>query len=119
VTFDGKFRELVSKQETLLEPSAKMYGDWPLGEVDHANMVRDDNRIINLRDATMSQNKANTRLWAHNTSGFKGVYRQKWVAYINADGKRIHIGCFDCPRAANAARVEKARSLFGEFARDN
>lgn len=33
-----------------------MYGVWPTGHVDHINHVRDDNRIANLRDVSMSAN---------------------------------------------------------------
>src|SRR5687768_770720 len=50
-----------------------VYGEWPAGDLDHINCVRDDNRIANLREATDSQNNANRTLAPKNSSGFKGV----------------------------------------------
>src|SRR5688572_7616140 len=53
------------------------YGRWPEGEIDHVNMLRDDNRLCNLREATQSQNAGNRRAYANNTSGYKGVSYSK------------------------------------------
>jgi hypothetical protein len=52
-----------------------MTGAWPAGSIDHANTDRADNRWANLRQATPSQNGANTVRQARNKSGFKGVFR--------------------------------------------
>jgi hypothetical protein len=70
-----------------------MTDSWPVGEIDHANCDRTDNRWANLRLATRSQNQANTRPRA--ASGLKGAYpmRLKWQAKI----KRIYLGTFDTP----------------------
>lgn len=50
-------------------------GVWPTGFVDHINRIKDDNRIINLRDVTPQQSACNTPLRRDNRSGHKGVYR--------------------------------------------
>src|SRR3546814_357316 len=75
-----------------------MTGKWPPGEVDHRNGARDDNRWCNLRKATKAQNQANARRRRDNTSGVKGVTwnkaRKKWVAQIQAGGKRMSLGGF-------------------------
>lgn len=85
--------------------------------VDHKNRVRDDNRWINLREATRSLNKANSR--THNPTGFKGVYRKgrKWQAFIKASGYTQHLGTFNTPEEAAAAYARAAVEKFGEFAR--
>jgi hypothetical protein len=49
-----------------------MTGEWPKTQIDHINLDKADNRWCNLREATQSQNFANTRILASNGSGFKG-----------------------------------------------
>lgn len=88
---------------------------------DHINENKLDNRRSNLRDCTSAQNKANVTRRKDNTSGFKGVavFRKKWQAYINKDGKRIHLGHFEKKEDAARAYNEAAVDIFGEFARLN
>lgn len=38
-----------------------IYGVWPNNQIDHINHIVDDNRIVNLRDVTNSENQANRR----------------------------------------------------------
>lgn len=88
--------------------------------IDHKNGCKFDNRVINLRRATHSQNLANrTRPHARNTSGLRGVSFHKaarrWIAVITHMRKRYHLGCFDTPREAASAWNAKAQELFGEF----
>lgn len=97
-----------------------MTGQWP-ERIDHANGDGTDNRWCNLREATQSQNLANSRLHVKNTSGVKGVcwYKptQKWTAQISHQGKRIRLGYFEKIEDAEAAYMAAAKRLFGEFAR--
>ena len=98
-----------------------VYGEWPQGDIDHVNRTRSDNRLCNLRVATRSQNLGNMGRRPVNTSGYKGVTwhkrAEKWLAQISVNRKNIYLGLFNCPIAAHAAYIAKARSLFGEFAR--
>lgn len=42
------------------------YKKWPEDQIDHVNRKRDDNRIVNLRDATHSDNMRNKgRGWSY------------------------------------------------------
>lgn len=57
----------------------------------------------NCRFVTPKESAHNTRLLRKdNTSGYRGVSFQnrKWIAYININGKRKHLGSFDSPRLA-------------------
>jgi hypothetical protein len=94
-------------------------GEWPLGDLDHVNGNKDDNRVANLRPATVSQNAMNKKMPATNKTGFKGVCQvgKKFQAGIKRNGKSTHLGWHDTPEAAHAAYVEKANEIFGEFAR--
>lgn len=102
-----------------------MFGEYPECVIDHINRVRDDDRFVNLRLATQSQNIANSGMYAHNTSGAKGVYFYKsrkakgwapWWAYITCDKKRFSLGYFHTKESAIAARIEAEVKFFGEFA---
>lgn len=98
-----------------------VHGEWPLGRLDHEDTIKHHNWIGNLRPATQSQNGGNAARSRANTSGFKGVTydraHQAWKAQIRKNRARIHIGLYPTAEAAHAAYVEKARELFGEFAR--
>jgi hypothetical protein len=96
-----------------------MTKEWPPADVDHKNMVCDDNRWENLRAATRSQNKANGLARRDNPTGLRGVTKRKasFDARIMKDGKLIHLGCFKTADAASAAYREAAQAHFGEFSR--
>jgi HNH endonuclease len=95
-------------------------GAMPKGELDHINGVRDDNRIVNLRSATKSQNIANSKVRKDNSSGFKGVQWDNeaclWRARISVNGRRIHLGRFNSLERAHVAYCRAAQRHFGEFA---
>jgi hypothetical protein len=97
------------------------YGEWPKGEVDHINCDGTDNRIVNLREATPTQNSYNRTRRKDNKSGIKGVSWSKrsgrWLAHISHQGKAIHVGLFDTKEQAAAAYAEAAKRLHGAFAR--
>ncbi len=96
-------------------------GSWPQNDIDHINCDPTDDRFCNLRDATCSQNLANTRLRARNTSGAKGVHfdrsREKWMAFITVQGRYMNLGRFATREEAQEARTLAAAKHFGEFAR--
>lgn len=88
--------------------------------VDHIDRNSLNNRRNNLRLATPSQNNSNSGLRSNNTSGFKGVTwnrdHQRWMAYVNCDGKRRHLGYFYTALEAALAYDLAACELHGEFA---
>lgn len=97
-------------------------GVWPKDEIDHRNLDKLDNRWINLREATHSQNAHNARKRSDNTSGFKGVSydksRGRWRATIEKDGGgQRFVGRFHTAQEAHAAYLRAAIEQFGEFAR--
>lgn len=100
---------------------ALYHGEWSKKEIDHINGNSADNRIVNLREATRSQNAINRSKQSNNRSGYKGVWKRKnlnsWVAQICVNKKNIRIGSFDSPEKAYAAYVEAAKKYHGEFAK--
>ena len=90
-------------------------------QIDHKNGLRWDNRKENLRVCTGSQNLANREKQKNNSSGFKGVMKDKkrWAARIGYKNKAILIGNFSSPEEAAIAYDIKAKELYGEFAKLN
>lgn len=90
---------------------------WPIGEIDHRNGNRKDNRIDNLRDSTIAQNRQ-SRPRRDNSTGFKGVFSigRRFRAKIQANGIVYQLGKFDSAEKAHVAYVNKARELHGEYA---
>lgn len=86
---------------------------------DHCNHCGLDNRKLNIRSCTNSQNRQN-QIPVVGTSKFKGVYwnknAKKWCTNIYRNYKRYHLGYFE--NEIDAAKVydKKAKELFGVFA---
>ena len=95
-----------------------VYGIYP-ERLDHEDGDGTNNRILNLRVCTHSQNNSNTRLRKDNASGYKGVWwhRQyrKWETSITVGGRKTHLGFFDTPEEAYEVRCLAADMLHGEF----
>lgn len=98
-----------------------MYGHWPLDMVDHVNGNPSDNRLVNVRPATATQNAQNKRPYGENNYGYKGVRRRKdgrWQACITVNGhKRLIRGTYESAYAAHRAYRRYATENFKEFAR--
>jgi hypothetical protein len=95
---------------------AVVKGRWPSEQIDHINGIRTDNRLQNLREVSVSENRKNQRRRSNNTSGVTGVSwartKQKWLADIRVNGKQIYIGRFDDFEDAVAAR-KAAEAKYG------
>lgn len=95
-------------------------GRFPSDQIDHANMDRADNRLVNIREASRSQNGAN-RGDVGASSGVKGVswhrHTGRWQVRIGVRGRSIYLGVFDDLDEAKDAYRRAAEEHFGEFAR--
>ena len=98
-----------------------VYGEEPNGVIDHINGDGTDNRISNLRRATVCQNLQNVKTPITNKSGVKGVYfwsaGEKWRAQIRAFGKTHYLGQFDDFESAVNARKTAELRFHGDFRR--
>jgi hypothetical protein len=92
-----------------------VYGRWPVGEIDHINGDKLDNRISNLRDVSRKQNQQNQRLPPRNNqSGFLGVCkdaRQGFKATLMNNKQSIYLGSFKTPEEAYEAYLKAKREL--------
>ncbi len=101
-----------------------VHGKWPDHEIDHINRIRDDNRLINLREACDTMQARNRSTPRTNTSGRQGVSwhkaTNKWSAKYCAGGRSVWLGVFDSVDAAGAvydtamAKIHTAEKGSGE-----
>lgn len=91
-----------------------VHGEEP-DTIDHINGNKADNRLDNLRNVPMAVNSKNMKMFRSNTSGHRGVSKNKqgkWIARIKVNYVRIHLGLFDNFEQAVAARL-KAEKDYG------
>lgn len=93
------------------------YGDLKFEEyIDHLNKDKLDNRKINLKICSSSENKQNANIYKNNTSGTTGVNwdekRGKWRSRICLNYQQIDLGFFDDINDAIKARVEAEVKYF-------
>ena len=86
-------------------------GAWPVGDTEHCDLDRSNDRPSNLREATRSQNMANTAAHVDNQCGVKGVQRAKkrWRARICVNGQHRELGSFPTINEASAAYAKAAQ----------
>ena len=91
-------------------------------EIDHINGDRADNRLVNLRLATRSQNMFNAKLLKNNTSGFRGVHKCArsglWIATFKMNGKINFLGRFSSLKEAANIAANARKNAVPEFYRE-
>ena len=96
--------------------------------VDHIDSNGLNNVRSNLQRVTAAQNAQKANHTAGNMphkrhSKFRGVsflgWYGKYLAYVNAEGKRVYLGYYDTAEEAARVRDAKAKELHGKFARLN
>ena len=87
--------------------------------IGHIDNNRLNNNIENLRMVSHQENCMTRKLSSKNTSNYKGVSfskeKNKWMAFIQINGKNKHLGYFENIDDAINARVKKAKEIFGEY----
>ncbi len=103
-----------------------MTGDWPVAEIDHRDGDKANNKWVNLRSATRTENCANARKRRSYkgvacSSPFKGVSFCKstgrWQSHICKHGRMFYLGMFDTQEEAHATYVRAATEMHGAYAR--
>ena len=99
------------------------HGTIPKGLViDHIDRVPTNNKISNLRLATITQNRHNTTKY-NNSRPYVGVCygwtlkdgTKRWKAVIDNGGKKTYLGTFNTAEEARDAYNEAAALTRGEF----
>ena len=96
------------------------YGKWSEGPIDHINGNPFDNRLCNLREATVQLNNVNRRVQRNSKTQVKGVSLTesgRYRARMRLNGSRPTLGFFDTIEEAKAAYDSAQVAVHGEFAR--
>jgi len=95
------------------------YGYWPR-RLDHINRIKTDNRLENLREATVRESNQNRRFTGRYLS--KCIYFdethqsfKKYRVRVQANNVRKHIGWYETEEEAKDAAIKAIRNLHGEF----
>ncbi|HDR8968891.1 TPA: HNH endonuclease [Burkholderia vietnamiensis] len=87
--------------------------------IDHINGNPDDNRLINLRLATPEQNVHNSKTYANNKTGYKGVERTPWGFRVTMRTKRVYFNkSYPTLDEAVAVRQKLERLHWGQYSRE-
>lgn len=96
------------------------YGQFPEAEIDHVDGNPSNNRVENLRLASSSDNKCNTKRRKDNTSGVKGIHwykaYKKWQVNICKNSKNKCLGYFTDIFEAYCVLTSYRNKLHGDFA---
>lgn len=90
-------------------------GEFPKGQIDHINHIRDDNRFSNLREVSHAENARNRT--KSKTSRVKevGIWyckrRKRYIAEITFNNKKVFQRSFENVEDAITARQAKAKEL--------
>jgi len=91
-----------------------VYGSFPEKNIDHINGNKSDNRICNLRMASLTLNMQNIRKAKSNSStGLLGISKNGsgWRAEIRIDGKKRNLGTYKNKETAHSIYVEAKRKF--------
>lgn len=125
--FSGKRVSTVQHGYLILRIKKKMYkahrvawalhfGEWPVDTIDHINGIKCDNRIVNLREASMCEQSKNRKVQKNSKSGVPGVFAQKngkWIARIKSNKVWYHLGTFqDFSGAVEARKIAEKKFRF-------
>lgn len=87
--------------------------EWPAGMIDHIDGNPLNNLFANLRESNHSLNGQNQKAWRNGkligTSWHKR--RNKYIAAIKLNGKRIHLGYFETEALAHEAYLVAKRTF--------
>ncbi len=91
-----------------------VYGEWPKQLIDPINRIKNDNRIINLRDVSNRENCSNSN---SNNTIIGAIFikdcvdTKPWKSSIKYLGKAIHLGYFETSTEAGQAYLQALNSI--------
>ena len=95
-----------------------VYGTWPKGVIDHINGIKSDNRLLNLRDVTKTENQLNRESHRKGRLMFTSYNSstEKWMANLPSTVSKKYntpryLGTFITEKEAYEVVVNKMKEL--------
>lgn len=89
------------------------YGKWPLQELDHISGIKNDNRIINLREVSKRKNATNKK--QHRLGKLPGATfnkkRKKYITSLQVNGKSSSFGAFETEIEAHLVYIKACKAI--------
>lgn len=98
---------------------AWMTGRWPTHCIDHINGNSEDDRWVNLREATITENAWNHSRRAKRSAlpmGVRTMASGRYQARLAVNKKMLHLGTFATPEEAVSAYQKAREEHYGQFA---
>lgn len=86
--------------------------------IDHINRDSLDNRQANLRKTSIQINRLNSKLNSNNTSGFRGVSKNKIGTYrasLRVNNKTLNLGDYKTAEEASKVHTVNYKKYFGHI----
>lgn len=96
-----------------------VHGEYPPEYIDHIDRNPLNDRVENLRAATLSQNNMNTSIRSNNCSGYKGVCQPFGTSLWQASYSGKYLGRFPTAEEAAQAYDQYIEALYGQYALTN
>lgn len=99
-----------------------MTKQWPDDLIDHINRIRDDNRWLNLRQASKGQNQVNTHRYGESRCIMTRKNNKEVSKFRVRIRHRIHgkdLGTYNTFEEAKTVYDTAAKQLYGEFYENN
>ena len=98
-----------------------MNPEWPI--TDHINRDKTDNRLVNLRKCSSSENNRNVGARSLNKTGFVGVSydckNHRYKVQIVINGKNKNLGRYKLLSEAVKVRIDAEIFHYGDYAQNN
>ena len=121
-TVKGGYRQVCVNGLRILNHQVvfKMFYGYTPKTIDHIDRNVINNRVENLRPATLSQNQYNSKISTRNKSGVKGVCwhasGKKWCVQLSVNGKQKSFGLYNDLELASLVAQEARDKYHGAFA---
>lgn len=94
-------------------------GEWPVDQIDHWDLIKDNNRWLNLRECSNRENQFNQNVRIDNLLGVRNISKRKgkFMVRFQYNGKHRSFGTFSSLEEAKTRADHLRKELHGEFAK--